>query len=677
MATEIGIFCVGQTKVDKVEVRRWLNFIGADAFVIPEDGAVSNPALLIALAGKRCYKSFVEGLNPNISRIRKEYADYFDNILASGHGSVLEHSVFNFAFENVSRVFCYHPETEVLTAHGWKPVAAVKAGEIVLTLNPATGRARWSVNRAMHSFEYSGPLYYWRNREDASPKVTPDHTLWCCPVDLRKVRGMKAAEAVREHGRKERFADMLGKRFFVQNAIGQIDGVLDPAHVGIGEHTYPAEEIMEWLGWVATDGTIVKPETRRSRVRVNQSKPAGVRRLRELRAILFGDRCRVTGDRYKAFDVSDPAFYAWCVELIGRTNEERHLLPLLRYSPRLVKAFLRGMYGGDGSLGCADHQTLHCGGNEHVAKQCQALVAVAGFASRVTVDREAIGRERVLASGQVLVGTQPDVRLEVHRRGSGACMVKAKHQRVEHYAGLVHCPQTDDGIVYVRSNGKALWCGNTGEMNRHRAGWALSEGSMRFIRYAEGVPYWIPDSIKGGDVFYESDDGTVRLDFNDLGADVFVENGIHFFTGGVAGEAFPSDLEDLEQYPEEVQLAVRKAITRGAFRKAFGSQTTIYKIMERVWAKELAPTSKFKGKKEITSMMRRIVGMGVATGGMWSGNVRALRHVITMRAAPEAEEEILHVFARVAKMMRDREPLMFGDFTQDAQGFWRPKYRKV
>ena len=101
----IKVFRIGHTVVDKDEVQRWMDHIGATEFEIPEDEAITDPALLIALAGKRCYMSFQAGLNPNVTQIRKEYVDYFDNILKSGHGSVLEHSVYNFAIEGVSRVF--------------------------------------------------------------------------------------------------------------------------------------------------------------------------------------------------------------------------------------------------------------------------------------------------------------------------------------------------------------------------------------------------------------------------------------------------------------------------------------------------------------------------------------------------------------------------------------------
>ena len=76
-------------------------------------------------------------------------------------------------------------------------------------------------------------------------------------------------------------------------------------------------------------------------------------------------------------------------------------------------------------------------------------------------------------------------------------------------------------------------------------------------------------------------------------------------------------------------------------------------------------------------MMRRVISMGVATGGVWSGNIRALRHVLTMRCSAAAEEEIYHVFSRVCMEIKKREPLMFGDFEQTPDGHWVPKYVKV
>lgn len=304
MATKvpIEIFNIGRTAVDRAEVKRWLDFIGVSPdFALPEDEAITNPALLIAIAGKRCYKSFEPGLNPNVTKIRKDWGDYLDNILASGHGSVLEHSVYTWAIENVSRVF-------------------------------------------------------------------------------------------------------------------------------------------------------------------------------------------------------------------------------------------------------------------------------------------------------------------------------------------------------------------TGEMNRHRAGWAISEGSMRFIRYAEAVPYWEPDSIKGPDAF-----GPLLV------------SRIREMPLAQIAERLPA----LVVGPDEASTSdMKKHATRVLFERSFDGQRDLYACLEAIWADELAEGSKFAGKKALTSLFRRTVGMGCATGGVWTGNIRALRHVITMRAAPGAEEEILHVFSRIAKMMIEKEPYLFGDFVEEG-GFWKPRYVKV
>lgn len=169
----------------------------------------------------------------------------------------------------------------------------------------------------------------------------------------------------------------------------------------------------------------------------------------------------------------------------------------------------------------------------------------------------------------------------------------------------------------------------TAEMNRHRAGLAISEGSLRFIRFTpDGIPFWMPLSIR--------------------------------------------------PHPEDTpELAHKKARSRAIFLKAFQSDGEFYEELCSIWAEELKPESKFKAKKEITSMMRRIIGMGVSTGGVWTLNLRALRHLFTMRVAAAAEEEICHAIGLVAKQMIESEPMLLGDFKQTPEGFWIPKYVKV
>jgi thymidylate synthase (FAD) len=62
---------------------------------------------LIEVGGRLCYKSWKPGVNKNVSRVRENQAEYLQNILKSGHGSVLEHANYSFLFTNVSRVFTH------------------------------------------------------------------------------------------------------------------------------------------------------------------------------------------------------------------------------------------------------------------------------------------------------------------------------------------------------------------------------------------------------------------------------------------------------------------------------------------------------------------------------------------------------------------------------------------
>ncbi|HLW96373.1 MAG TPA: FAD-dependent thymidylate synthase [Solirubrobacteraceae bacterium] len=85
----------------------------------------------------------------------------------------------------------------------------------------------------------------------------------------------------------------------------------------------------------------------------------------------------------------------------------------------------------------------------------------------------------------------------------------------------------------------------------------------------------------------------------------------------------------------------------------------------------------FHVKKEITSALRRLAPIGLSTDIIWSANLRTLRHVIEMRTAEGAEEELRSVFDDVAQIMLAEAPLLFQDFERDADGCWQPRYHKV
>lgn len=181
----------------------------------------------------------------------------------------------------------------------------------------------------------------------------------------------------------------------------------------------------------------------------------------------------------------------------------------------------------------------------------------------------------------------------------------------------------------------------TSELNRHRVGANrdeqredelpdepdISEGSQRFIRF-DDIPWWVPGMIR-------------------------------------------------DEAGDDKALRRRKELTRALFEKMFAADEAGYKELLDIWRDELLPESPMPRKKALTSMFRRIVGMGVASGGVWTYSVRALRSIFELRCDASAEEEIVLVGVQMLKLMLQFEPELFHDFSQVENGSWKPKYHKV
>jgi thymidylate synthase (FAD) len=85
----------------------------------------------------------------------------------------------------------------------------------------------------------------------------------------------------------------------------------------------------------------------------------------------------------------------------------------------------------------------------------------------------------------------------------------------------------------------------------------------------------------------------------------------------------------------------------------------------------------FHVKKEVTSALRRLAPIGLSTDIVWTANVRTLRHVIEMRTAEGAEEELRLVFDEIARIMQAEAPGLFQDFARRPDGSWVPEHHKV
>src|SRR5258708_26668012 len=93
IVTEPEIYVVGRQTLDAAEVQRFL----ADQQTEWLTDSEIPGELIVELAGRVCYLSFGE------KQFRKTNADYVGNLINQGHGSVLEHAVWDLLITRVSR----------------------------------------------------------------------------------------------------------------------------------------------------------------------------------------------------------------------------------------------------------------------------------------------------------------------------------------------------------------------------------------------------------------------------------------------------------------------------------------------------------------------------------------------------------------------------------------------
>lgn len=95
----------GEAWFDRVFRTPYVGTLGGPAY--QAEAINSDVETLIEFCGRLCYRSWDVGLNANVTKIREDSAEYFRNILATGHGSILSHGMFTFVCKDVSRVFTH------------------------------------------------------------------------------------------------------------------------------------------------------------------------------------------------------------------------------------------------------------------------------------------------------------------------------------------------------------------------------------------------------------------------------------------------------------------------------------------------------------------------------------------------------------------------------------------
>jgi thymidylate synthase (FAD) len=568
--------------------------------------------LLIEFGGRLCYQSFA---TPRPGG----HKAYIDHILESGHG-------------------CYDAATEVLTASGWKHWASATEQDLFATRSQS-GKIEYHRPIGLNSYMHRGAMYRVESR-GVDLLVTPNHNMLVCPTTTRVGRDRQDYQLIRASE-----LDMASHAYIK-------DGDWEPTCPYVGHWT---ADSLAMLGFAIGDGN---GSGRRIRFHLRRGRKIAwlAHTATRLGWQLWGE-----GDR---FEVVIPESHR---SLFGEmyTDDGEKQIPqsvLMLAGPEQLRGLYEGLIESDGHRGRTG--TTFDTTSDRLVGQFQQLCLHIGCAANISYRIEADRRRGCY-------GQKPLTRLSVITRELRPEVNKTaesvgRSSWIDDWQGMVFCAQVPNNTLYVRRDGKPVWCGNsvlehavfniaisgvdrsfTHELVRHRAGTAFSQLSQRFVDESDCrfvVPMALADEVRAAKALMDRE-------------------------GSAAGPAIVLCDPDLHE-----RIGLRWIECVEFCRDAYEV------LSNRLYSKYADIPDKTLRRKRAREAARSVLPEATETRILFTANARALRHFCEMRGDIGADQQIRRVALKVLALMQAEMPQCFGDYALDrvaGQDVVSTPYRKT
>lgn len=346
---------------------------------------------------------------------------------------------------------CYSLDTEVLTTRGWQYIDTVQVGQKVYSRD-ANGVATYCDVTGITRHPASSMVHFQGKSIDLL--VTQDHNM-VLEDKLGRQHFLQAGEFVDK---------TVTNRYIPLTSIRVL-----PAREQF--HGLPAKVYLRFLGWYLSEGCRYYSQLSKwanqagffgvtgSSFQIAQSREANPEKYEILRADL--EACGFTYAEYDyGFTVHVKSMPASLVEeltSLGRTFLDKKIPRRAFEAPaEYLVELLETLILGDGTVSTKNGHRTYFTSSKQLADDVQELCQYVGLRGTI-VSREP-GRESVIR-GRPVVSKHTAYEVTINRKD---LIQVAKLQRsVIPWAGEVACVETTPNhTLYVRRNGKAVWCGN-------------------------------------------------------------------------------------------------------------------------------------------------------------------------------------------------------------------------
>lgn len=413
------------------------------------------------------------------------------------------------AFELRNSWGCYDDQTEVLTNNGWKLFKNVSYDDEFASLNQETHHLEFQKASKLHEYDFNDKLYYFKN-QGVDLAVTPNHRMYITTYNKKNSTSWHIRRA----------DDTYGNICFKKDAINKCK---DTNYFNIGDKTINANTWLEFMGYFLSEGST----TYKSRMRVRN-------RIRKYNCVGGAIRCKNTGrfitnpdpqietksikyietykenyyrssisqtigenadkienclnklpfkfakqqisplnkKKIKYWNCSSKSLYEY-LSIFGKAHNKFIPKDLLKLSKNQSKILLDALMLGDGTR--KNGKYVYYTSSKQLADDVQILSLRCGLAADISITNR--------------VGTKnyKHIEYKVNIKTTKTKPLSKYNATKRQYNGKVYCVTVPNGLLYVRRNGKAVWCGNSNWGN-NGYGWIHKS----YIASNVARDFWVP-----------------------------------------------------------------------------------------------------------------------------------------------------------------------------------------
>lgn len=361
---------------------------------------------------------------------------------------------------------CYDEKTEVLTDKGWKLFSELKYDDNVATRSFNNRKILYKKPKNILSYDHDGYMY----------EVCGQRINFCVTSNHRVLDVNKHKPGIL---REKLPNDIEGKRAFFD--IGFEWNGIDKEYFDIMGVKIDPIIWLRFLGWYLSEGGLTyREDLHQYRITIKQNE--GNSEILKEDFQNFADSLGLhlskdERDKCKCYSISNKKL-VYFMQQFG-TKSDVKFIPkeYKKLSKELLIELLDTLIIGDGSGSIKNRSFRYYSGSKQLADDVQEISLKCGFAS-------CVGHRVSPTSNN---GSMYTVYISPITMGS--CDLSKRGKWIK-YKGKVYCVEMgyEEGVVFVRRNGKALWSGNsTGYYGYSDVGMAIPEGYLPVKVDVDGV----------------------------------------------------------------------------------------------------------------------------------------------------------------------------------------------